>query len=131
VTTSIIGSQQLHRGAILHTHILFMVNFPFNAVLTKRLWKYPFFLIPNHTHSFSESCICHGLHILVTALLYCNQKAQDASVQSFTLWQQWTIDMCHNHSIIACLCHLHMDAILHAHPVVGEFLFITLPTKRL
>jgi len=24
-----------------------------------------------------------------------------------------------------------MDAILHAHPVVGEFLFITLPTKRL
>jgi len=42
--------------------------------------------------------------------------------QSFTLWQQATIQTtCHDHSIIACSCHVGcMGAILRAHPVRGE-----------
>ena len=51
----------------------------------------------------------------------CDQKAWAVSVQSFTLWQQATIEiMCRNHSIIACLCHIYMGVILHAHPIRGE-----------
>jgi len=43
-----------------------------------------------------------------------------ASAQSFTLWQQATIEItCDDHSI-ACLCHVYMGVILHAHPVCGE-----------
>jgi len=42
--------------------------------------------------------------------------------QSFTLWQQATIQItCHDHSIIACSCHVsYMGVILRAHPVRGE-----------
>jgi len=54
----------------------------------------------------------------------CDWKDQAASVLtllSFTLWQQATIKITHHdHSIIACWRHLHMGAILHAHPVCGE-----------
>ena len=46
----------------------------------------------------------------------CDQKAQAASAQRFTLWQQATRDHC----IIACLRYIHMGAILRAHPVRGE-----------
>jgi len=39
----------------------------------------------------------------------CDRKAQAACVQSFTLWQQATIEiMCRNHSVIACSCHTYV-----------------------
>ena len=46
----------------------------------------------------------------------CDCKAWAASVQSFTLWQQATIEtMRHNHSIIACLCHIYMGVSGESH----------------
>jgi len=72
-------------------------------------------------HSFCEGCTWYDLHILVTAPFCCDQKAQAASAQSFTLWQQATIEItCHDHSIIACSRHIYMGVILPAHPVRGE-----------
>jgi len=51
----------------------------------------------------------------------CDRKARAASAQSFTLWQQATIEiMRHDHSIVACSCHVYMGVILRAHPVRGE-----------
>jgi len=44
-----------------------------------------------------------------------------ASVQSFTLWQQATIEIiCHDHSIIACTPHIYVGSVLRTHPVRGE-----------
>jgi len=38
-----------------------------------------------------------------------------------TLWQQATTEITpHAHSLIACLRHIYMGIILHAHPVRGE-----------
>jgi len=38
----------------------------------------------------------------------CDQKTQEAIVQSFTLWQQATIEITwRDHSIIACSCHIY------------------------
>jgi len=51
----------------------------------------------------------------------CDRKAWAESAQSFTLWQQATIEItCHDHSIIVCSRHIHMIVILHPHPVRGE-----------
>jgi len=51
----------------------------------------------------------HDLHILVTAPFCCDRKARAASVQSFTLWQQATIEFTQqDHSIIACSRHMYM-----------------------
>jgi len=48
----------------------------------------------------------------------CDRKAPAASVQSFTLWQQATIEIMHrDHSIIACSCHIYMGVVRHAHSV--------------
>jgi len=53
--------------------------------------------------------------------LCCDRKARVASAQSFTLWQQATIEFtCHDHSIIACSRHLYMGVVLRAHAVRGE-----------
>ena len=42
-------------------------------------------------------------------------------MQSFTLWQQATIEITRrDHSLIACSCHIHMGVILRAHPVCGD-----------
>jgi len=42
-------------------------------------------------------------------------------MQSFTLWQQATIDIPPRaHSISACLRHMYMVVVLHVHPVRGE-----------
>jgi len=41
--------------------------------------------------------------------------------QSFTLWQQATIEITRlDRSIIACLRHVYLDVVLRAHPVRGE-----------
>jgi len=61
--------------------------------------------------------------IWISVLLYycCDRKARAASEQSFALWQQATIEFtCHDHFIIACSRHIHMGAVLRAHPVPGE-----------
>jgi len=72
-------------------------------------------------HSFCEVCTWHDHHILVTAPFCCDQKAWASCAQSFTLWQQVTIEIMHcNLSVISCLCHIYMGVILHAHPVRGE-----------
>jgi len=71
--------------------------------------------------SFCEGFTWHELHILVTAPFYCDRKAQTACALSFTLWQQATIEFtCRNYSIIACLCHLYMGVLFHAHSIHGE-----------
>jgi len=73
------------------------------------------------THSFCEVCTWHDLHILVTVPFCCDRKARAASVQSFTLWQQATTEItCHDHSIIACSCHMYMGVVLCTHPVCSE-----------
>ena len=57
--------------------------------------------------SFCKVCTWHDLHILVTAPFCRDRKARAASAQSFTLWQQATIEItCHDRSIFACLRHL-------------------------
>ena len=51
----------------------------------------------------------------------CDRKARAACAQSFTLWQQATIDITyHDHSLIACSRHIYMGVVLHAHPVRAE-----------
>jgi len=51
----------------------------------------------------------------------CNRKARAASVQSFTLWQQVTMDITRrDHCIIACSHHVYMGVVLRTHPVRGE-----------
>ena len=52
----------------------------------------------------------------------CNWKTRAASAQSFTLWQQATIEItCHNHSYCLFVPHtVCMGVVLCAHPVCGE-----------
>jgi len=51
----------------------------------------------------------------------CDRKSQATSAQSFTLWQQATIEMTRrDRSVIACSHHRYMGVILHAPPVRGE-----------
>jgi len=51
----------------------------------------------------------------------CDRKSRAAYAQSFTLWQQATIEITrHDHSIIACSRHVYMGVVLRAHPVRGE-----------
>jgi len=53
--------------------------------------------------------------------LCCDQKFWAASAQSFTLWQQATIEITQrDHSIIACSRHIYLCVALRAHPVRGE-----------
>jgi len=95
----------IHMGAILHTHrtrgeLHIQCNGNEEVATT-----FP---------SFYEGCTWHDLHILVTAPFCCDWKARAASVQIFTLWQQATIEiMCHNHTIIACSCHIFGCYSLH------------------
>jgi len=53
--------------------------------------------------------------------LYCDWKACVANAQSFTLWQQATIEITYrDHSISACLRHRYMGVVVHAHPICNE-----------
>jgi len=57
--------------------------------------------------------------------------------QNFTLWQQATIEItCHDHSIIACSCHIYIHiyiwVLFFAHiPLVVNRTFNAMPTERL
>ena len=62
----------------------------------------------------------------------CDWKARAASAQSFTLWQQVTVKItCHDHSIIACSCHVYMSVILGHIPFVVNRTFNATPPERL
>jgi len=76
--------------------------------------------LKKYTKSKSDYVIWFDMCVILLDLSYCN-TARAASVQSFTLWQQATIEiMRRTHSIIACSCHLYMGVILRDHPVRGE-----------
>jgi len=72
----------------------------------------------NHTSTLMKAIVAIG-------------KARAACAQSFALWQQATIEFtCHDHSIIACSCHI-CGVFLHAHPVHGESHISTQRHQRL
>jgi len=53
-------------------------------------------------------------------------------MQSFTLWQQATIEIPRRaHSISACLRHLYMDVVFTYIPFVANHAFHTTPTEWL
>jgi len=83
--------------------------------------------------SLCEGCTRHDLHILVTAPFCCDRKARAASAQSFTLWQQATIEItCHDHSIIACSHHIYIWVLFFAHiPFVVNHTFNATPMEKL
>jgi len=65
-------------------------------------------LNPNPSTSLSFSCIGHAKDKELYFLCY-DRKTRAASAQSFTLWQQATIEItCRAHSISACSRHMHM-----------------------
>jgi len=71
--------------------------------------------------SLCEGWTPHDLHILVTAPFCCDQKSRAACVQSFTPWQQATIEIMLAISLtIACSRYTYDGVILPAHPVRGE-----------
>jgi len=62
----------------------------------------------------------------------CVRKARAASAQSFTLWQQATIEItCRDHSIIACSRHIYMVLFFAHIPFVVNRTFNATPTERL
>jgi len=82
--------------------------------------------------SFCEVCTWHDLHILVTAPFCCDRKARAACAQSFTLWQQATIEITRrDHSIIACSRHMYMVLFFAHIPFVVNRTFSATPAKRL
>ena len=51
----------------------------------------------------------------------CDWIALGASMQSFTLWQQATIEItCNDYSIVACSRHICVGVVLRTHTVCGE-----------
>jgi len=59
-------------------------------------------------------------------------KARAAYAQSFTLWQQATIEFtCHAHSVIACSRHIHILLFFAHIPFVVNHTTNATPTERL
>jgi len=59
-------------------------------------------------------------------------KARVAYVQSFTVWQQATIEFMHrNHSIIACSCHVYILLFFVHIPFVLNHIFNAMPPETL
>jgi len=66
-------------------------------------------------------CLMKLFLIILWFSCCCGRNARAASAQSFTLWQQATIEITRgDHSIIACSRHTYVGVILRAHPVRGE-----------
>jgi len=80
----------------------------------------------NKSHLFEEGLKMRSFtwkHFLLNICwLCCDRKSRAGSAQSFTLWQQATIEIMRrrDHSVIACSCHMCMGVVLRAHPVHGE-----------
>jgi len=90
---------------LFFAHIQFVVSRTFNAMPTGRLQQHPLIFTTSTlvTCSYCEGCTWHDLHNLVTAPLCCDQKARAATVQSFTPWQQATIEIHLTRSRYYCL----------------------------
>ena len=71
-------------------------------------------ILTTAVHGIKGSAFLNG------ACKCCDQKARAASAQSFTLWQQATVEMHRSHSITTCSHHIYIGVVLHAHPVRGE-----------
>ena len=71
--------------------------------------------------SSCEGFTQYDLHILVTAPFCCDWNDRAEGEQSFTLWQQATIEItCRDHSIAACSFHLYVGVVFCTHSVCGE-----------
>jgi len=67
-----------------------------------------------HIDSVDAGCV-------ETHWTYYDRKARAGSAQSFTLWQQATVDVTRrDHYVIDCSSHMHSGAIHRKHPVRGE-----------
>ena len=101
---SITACSRCVKRVFFFAHIPFMVNraFQHNASRVVVTTSPPFFQRTTPiAHSFCEGFTQHDLNILVAAPFCCDRKARAASAQSFTLWQQATIEiMRHDHSSI-------------------------------
>jgi len=102
-------SWHIHKWVIFFAHIPFMVNRTFNECQQRRCNNIPSFYNKQHRSHvlFAKSAPGMTLNIQVTAPFCCDWKAQVANAQSFTLWQQATIQITQwDRSIIACSCHM-------------------------
>jgi len=76
-----------------------------------------------------EYCLCHHLKTFIQC---CDRKSRAAHAQSFTLWQQATIEFtCHDHSITACSRQIYVVLFLAHIPFVVNCAFSATPTERL
>jgi len=103
-------------------HIPSVVNHTINATPPESCNNIPPFY--NEPHLSHVLCVKPELRTTLTSWsqhhFLAIGKTQSAYAQSFTLWQQATIEFtCHDHSIIACSCHVH-SAFLRGHLVRGE-----------
>jgi len=91
--------------------------------------------VPKSAERFSalvEHFCFGGICVAIVVERVGDRKARAASAQSFTLWQQATMEItCHDHPIIACSRHVYMGVVLRTHPVRGECTFNATPTERL
>ena len=102
-------SWHIHKWVLFFAHIPFMVNRTFNECQQRRCNNIPSFYNKQHRSHvlFAKSAPGMTLNIQVTAPFCCDWKAQVANAQSFTLWQQATIQITQwDRSIIACSCHM-------------------------
>ena len=95
-----------------------------NNVPSFLLWTAPI------AHSFCEGCTWHHLHILVKAPLCCDWKAQASSMQSFTLWQQATIEIVFILFQLVCKTYIWVFFFMYI-PFVANHTLNTTPTKGL
>jgi len=105
-------------------HSPFVLKRTFNETPTERLQQHPllfttnrtdrtFFFVKAEPRTTSTSWSQH--HFVAIG------KARAACAQSFTLWQQATIEITRrDHSMMACSRHKNMGVVLRAHPVRGE-----------
>ena len=76
----------------------------------------------NLTATFTlVGCVSSSEMNLRKSWLLLRSKSPSGMWQSFTLWEEATIEITRrDHSIIACSRHVHMGVVLHPHPVRGE-----------
>jgi len=77
--------------------------------------------ISTYNNMVKMSIHFHHVYYSYLVVRCCNRKARAAYVQSFTLWQQATIEFTRReHSIIVCSRHICMGDVLRSHSVRGE-----------
>jgi len=87
-------SRHIYNGVILHAHpVRGESHNQRNTTGEVATTSPPFYNEPQRSHVLWEGCTWHDLHILITPPFCCDQKARAARAQSFTLWQQRTIEI--------------------------------------